>query len=266
MTYIDTHAHLSDKAFDPDRETVASAAAAAGVEKVFEILCSAEDWGKAALFEKFPAKFYFAVGIHPEYADQLKEENFAELRALAAGPGNILIGETGFDYWWDVSRKKEQGELLSRQLALSAELFKPCVFHCRNGKDPKADNAYRDLLDALKREWKYGGKNGKRGIMHSFSGSWEDAAESLDLGLYLGINGTFTYPRNGDLRETVRKAGLENIVFETDCPYLPPQSIRGKRNSPSSVPEICGAVAGHLGKTVSETAEKVYLNSLSFIE
>jgi len=280
MIFIDTHAHLSDKAFETDREELIAGLLQNGLGAVFEVLCSAEDWDKTALFDKYPENFFFSLGIHPEYPDQLKEENFSRLRGLLAGKKNLFIGETGLDYWWDVSHKKEQSELLLRQLDLSSELSKPCVFHCRNGRDPAVDNAYADLLGFLKKDWKYrpAGKKGggeavpgntrykKRGIMHSFSGSWEDAVKTLDLGLYLGINGTFTYPRNGELRGIVARAGLENIVLETDCPYLPPQSMRGKRNAPSSVIEICGAVASHLGKTVGETAERVYLNSVSFIE
>ncbi len=91
--------------------------------------------------------------------------------------------------------------------------------------------------------------------MNCFSGNWEDAKAGLDLGLLLGINGTFTYKKNHELRDIVKKAGLENIVLETDCPYLPPQAIRGKRNDPSQIPLIAQAMSEYLNVKIEYIAE-----------
>ena len=151
-------------------------------------------------------------------------------------------------------------------MKISKELEKPAIFHCRNGKNPKIDNAYQDLFEILVKEWEYNSNTNKRGILHSFSGSIGDAKKAIELNLYLGINGTFTYPKNKELREIVKIVGINNIVIETDCPYLPPQSMRGKRNTPLSVIEILNEVAAFLGVKFSEFQERIFLNSTSFIE
>lgn len=265
MKYIDTHAHLSDSAFEQDRQTLIENIFSKGISNIFEILCSAKDWDKTNLFEKYKEKFYFAFGIHPEYIEQNEDKNFLLLKEKLRNEKAIFIGEIGLDYWWDNSHKEEQKELLKKQLEISNEISKPVVFHCRNGKTPQ-DNAYTDLFDEIYKYWDYKGKNNKRGILHSFSGDFKDAQKAIELGIYLGINGTFTYPKNGKLREIVKKFGIENIVLETDCPYLPPQSIRGQRNTPLSIIEICQSISNYLEKGFGIVRERVYLNSISFIQ
>jgi TatD DNase family protein len=151
--------------------------------------------------------------------------------------------------------------MLAGMLPLSAKYAKPVVFHTRNGRDAKAGGAYPDLAAELKRSWSFNNGKRVRGVLHCFSGTWEDAKAGLDLGLLLGVNGTFTYKNNGPLREIVKKAGPGNIVLETDCPYLPVQSMRGKRNDPSYIPEIARAVAEFLGIKLEALAEATSANA-----
>ena len=257
---IETHAHLNDKAFDADRPAVLEKVFAAGVGKIVEIACAPGEWSQGeSLAAAYPGKIACAFGAHPEYTKTLPPAVMAELRAFMAKPCAAALGEVGLDYWWDVGTKEEQLALLDSQLPLCAEFSKPAVFHARNGKTA-AQDAYADLLEALKK-WEYRPAKKFRGVLHCFSGSWADARAGLDLGLLLGVNGTFTYKKNDDLRETVRKAGLENIVLETDCPYLPPQSSRGKRNDPSYLPEIAAMVATHLGAGNSQVADRTTANA-----
>lgn len=258
---IETHAHLNDKAFDADRPAVLEKVFASGVGRIVEIACAPGEWAQGeSLAAACPDKVRCAFGAHPEYTKTLPPDHMRELETFLAKPCAVALGEVGLDYWWEVGTKEEQLALLEAQLPLCAKFLKPAVFHARNGK-AAAQNAYADLLEALK-NWSYRPARKFRGVLHCFSGSWADASAGLDLGLALGVNGTFTYKKNDDLRLTVRKAGLEKIVLETDCPYLPPQSARGKRNDPSYLPEIAAMVATHLGVGNGQVADTTTANAI----
>ncbi|MBU2530729.1 MAG: TatD family hydrolase [Elusimicrobia bacterium] len=256
MKFIETHAHLCDKAFDNDREEIIGKSFSLGIEKIIEISCSAKDWQSALdLHDKYENKIFPVFGIYPGYIDELNTENLARLQDNLKKDFCAGIGEIGLDYYWDNSKKKEQFKILDSMIDLSNELKKICVFHARNGKDEKNDSAYADLAFKLKNDWSFDNKKRSRGILHCFSGNWEDAKAGLNLGLLIGINGTFTYTKNHELRDVVKKAGLENIVLETDCPYLAPQSIRGKRNDPSQVPLIARVMSEYLNFKIEYIAE-----------
>jgi len=258
---IDTHAHLTDKVFDADRKEVVGRCAALGVGKIVEIACAPSDWAAGEAFAAaFPGTVRCAFGVHPEYIKELPASYLPELEKYLQKSCAAAVGEIGLDYWWEPKRREEQLELLAGQLPLCARFSKPAVFHARNGKEP-AQNAYQELLAVLKHKWTHSPAGKFRGVLHCFSGAWADASAGLDLGLALGVNGTFTYKKNDDLRNIVRKAGLDNIVLETDCPYLPPQSARGKRNDPTFIPEIAAMVASYLGLGNSQVADKTTANA-----
>jgi TatD DNase family protein len=257
---IETHSHLNDKAFDADRKDVVERSLAAGVGKIVEIACQPSEWAQGEAFcGAWPGKVRCAFGAHPEYTRTLPPDLLAQLEAYMAKPCALALGEVGIDYWWDIGPKESQLALLDLQLPLCARYDKPAVFHARNGKTP-AQNAYADLLENLKK-WDYKPARRFRGVLHCFSGTWADAKAGLDLGLCLGVNGTFTYKKNGYLRDIALKAGIENIVLETDCPYLPPEGSRGRRNDPSFIPEIAAMVAAHLGLSNGAVAEQTTANA-----
>ncbi|MBI4802637.1 MAG: TatD family hydrolase [Elusimicrobia bacterium] len=260
--FIETHAHLNDKAFDADRDAVLDKCRAAGVDKLVEIACAAGEWGAG---EKLAAArqgaVFCAFGLHPENIEDAGPRQLAELPAWLEKKCCVALGEIGLDYWWKPEKKTEQLRLLAELLPLSVKFSKPVVFHTRNGRDLKTGNAYFELAQELK-DWTFNNKKKARGVLHCFSGGWEDAKAALDLGLLLGINGTFTYKNNGPLREIVKKAGLENIVLETDCPYLSVQSMRGKRNDPSYIPEIARAAAEYLNIKVEALAVATTANAV----
>lgn len=259
---VETHAHLNDKAFDADRRETAERSFAAGVERLVEIACQPGEWAQGeALCEAHPGRVKCAFGAHPEYIKALSPEQLAELERFLARPCAVAVGEIGLDYWWDIGPREQQLALMNSQLALCAGYGKPAVFHARNGKTPEQD-AYADLLADLK-GWGYSPGRRFRGVLHCFSGNWENARAGLDLGLCLGVNGTFTYKKNEELREIVKKAGPGNIVLETDCPYLPPQSSRGRRNDPSFIPEIAAMVAAHLGLSNGQLADATTANAFA---
>lgn len=262
MNFIETHAHLNDKAFDPDRAAVIDRTFKSGVEKIIEIACSAAEWRPAeALCALHKGKITAAFGIHPQYSEELTPENLNTLADYLKKENCSGLGEIGLDYYWDNLKKEAQFKLLEAQLALSNSSGRVCVFHARSGKDAAADNAYLDLAWELKKKWTLNNRKRARGVLHCFSGSREDSVAGLDLGLFIGVNGTFTYKNNQELRETVRKAGPSNIILETDCPYLPVQRMRGKRNDPSHIPEIGRAVAECLGLKPEALAELTTANA-----
>lgn len=256
---------MNDEAFDADRKEVIARAAGLGVGKIVEIACAPGEWAQGeALAAAYPGQVRCAFGVHPEYIKEFSPAVMPQLETFLGKPCAVAVGEIGLDYWWETGTREEQLALLETQLPLCGRFAKPAVFHARNGKTPQ-QNAYADLLRFLKDNWAYGTPKRFRGVLHCFSGSWADAKAGLDLGLALGVNGTFTYKKNCDLRDTVRKAGLENIVFETDCPYLPPQSARGKRNDPSFIPEIAALVAAHLGAGSSQAADRTTANAFELL-
>lgn len=257
---VETHSHLNDSAFDADRAEVLARVFASGVERVVEIACQPSEWRQGEeLCAAYPERVKCAFGAHPEYTKTLSSDQMSRLEASLATPCAAALGEVGFDYWWDIGTPQEQLALLEAQLPLCSRFDKPAVFHARNGKEAGQD-AYADLLKALK-SWDYRPARRFRGVLHCFSGSWEDAKAGLDMGLCLGINGTFTYKKNEGLREIIKKAGIGSIVLETDCPYLPPQGSRGQRNDPSFIPEIAAMAASYLGLSNREIADRTTANA-----
>lgn len=254
MNFIETHSHLIDEKFNQDRESVIKKIYASGIDKIVEISCMSKEWAKALkLCQSYKGRMFCAFGVHPEYAENISEEEKEELKKYLAMPEAVAVGEIGIDYWWEVGTRDSQKQLLSSQLELCSVFNKPAVFHARNGKKPE-QNAYADLLSVLN-NWKYSPKKRFRGVLHCFSGDEAQAKEALSLGLALGVNGTITYKRNGAIRDIIKKAGAQNIVLETDCPYLPPEGYRGERNDSSFIPEIAVFTASYLGISASQLAE-----------
>lgn len=250
LNLTDSHAHISDPAFKDDRDSVIKACFAAGVKTIFEVGCNIDEWGPALdLCGKYARGIYAILGLHPAYAANFSNEKFATLAASLRAPAARAVGEIGLDYYYKPFSKEQQIMVFERCLALAAEIKKPSVLHIRAGRAPGDFTAYEDAFSILKKHSVSGG------VLHCFSGRYEDAARALDLGFKLGFNGIITYKKNNDLRETLRRAGLKNIVLETDCPYLPPQSKRGQRNSPLNIPEIAQYIADFLNVPLEEVAE-----------
>ncbi|MFH1619496.1 MAG: TatD family hydrolase [bacterium] len=260
--FFETHAHLCDPAFDSDREKAIEASFAAGVSPIVEIACSPAEWQKALdLCSRHPGKIYCACGLHPHECDSALPRNLASLKESLKSPAAVAIGESGLDYFRSRFSRDEQLRVFSMVIDTANATGKPFVIHCRNSM-PAAQNAYADVLAVLKKEWKIASGGRFSGVLHCFLGSCRDAIEGMDMGLALGVNGTLTYPKNNGLRETIRKAGIGNVVLETDCPYLPVQSDRGKRNDPTSIPVIARALGGLFGLSEVETADFTTRNAL----
>ncbi|MGB2578477.1 TatD DNase family protein [Elusimicrobium simillimum] len=256
---IDSHAHMTDPAFDADRDAVIEACVKNGVKNILEIGCDVPEWEPTLeLAAKYKGIVYPVLGLHPSCGSNYSEDVLARLADLIVRPEVVAIGEIGLDYVHMSTAAEAQKEIFTNILGFTKTVNKPIVLHARKNNDPEDWGVYGDMFSILKSSW-MPGKTG--GVLHCFSGLYEHAAAALDMGLKLGINGIITYKKNNDLRETLKKVGLKNILLETDCPYLPPQSIRGQRNSPLSIPEIATFIADYLGVTVAQVADTTTENS-----
>ena len=260
ITFIDSHAHLNDEAFNEDREQIINSCFEAGVKQIIEIACEVNEWKPAVqLCEKYKGQIYGAASVHPINAEQFTESSFEDLKHFLALDIFKAVGEIGLDYFYEDSAPRAlQQEVFERQLALAQDIKKPIILHCRKGKALQDFSAYEDMFFALK---KY---NLSGGVLHCFSGRKEDAYRALDMGFYLGINGIIGYKKNDEVRQIIKQVGLKYLLLETDCPYLPPQSKRGQRNSPVNIPEIAQNLADILGKNINEVADITTQNAKAF--
>jgi len=253
---VDTHAHLGDPQFDADRDEVLSRAAAAGVARIVEIADEPEQWGRAvALARAHPDRMRCALGLHPYYADRFDAGFVARLKAaLAAAPEAVAIGEVGLDYAKAQITPEAQRLAFAAMLDAGRDWEMPLVIHCRD--------AYADLIAMLEDRF-HAPPKGRRfwGVVHCFSGTPEEAEACAALGFALGADGPVTYKKNDPLREAFRRAGPAFTVLETDCPYLPPQSSRGKRNEPRSVAEIAAKLTEVWSISVEEVARVTSRNA-----
>ncbi len=247
--FFDTHVHLGDAQFDADREEALARARESGVERLVEIADAPDEWGRAvALARAHPERMRCSLGLHPYYADRFDDRFLARLKdALAAAPEAVAIGEIGLDYAKAEVPHDVQRRAFAALLAAGRDWNVPLVVHCRD--------AYADLVPMLKDAFPRAPEGRRfRGVVHCFSGTPGEAESCAALGFALGADGPVTYKKNGALREAFRAAGPGVAVLETDCPYLPPQSARGRRNEPSAVPEIAAKLAEVWSLPVDEVA------------
>lgn len=260
--FIDSHAHINDEAFDTDRKDVIEKSLLAGVKNIVEIACEEPEWQQAAsLCAKYPQVFCAVCGIHPIYASARTEEQIKKLKEFLKNPVFRAVGEIGLDYaWLNSSTEIEQQNVFEEMLALAKETNKKVVLHCRKTNEPNDFKAYEDLFAIIKNH------DAQGGIFHCFSARYEDAKRALDRGFLLGLNGVISYKKNNELREIIKKIGIEHFVLETDCPYLPPQTKRGQRNSPQNIPEIAEFLAGLLNISLETCAEITTQNAKNFFK
>jgi TatD DNase family protein len=239
---FDTHAHIHGPDFDPDREAVLARAAAAGVVRIQTV---GTDLADSALALEVAARCGLdaAIGVHPHEAKDAPADLASALDALrAVAPvAPRAIGETGLDYYYDHSPRDVQRRVLIAQVRYARDVALPMIFHQRD--------AFEDFTEVLRSEF----APPMRGVVHCFTGDAAQARLLIDeFGLLLGIGGVVTFKAAEGLRGAVRAAGLDNIVLETDCPYLAPVPYRGKRNEPAFVAATAARVADVLDKPLDE--------------
>ena len=255
MELIDSHAHVDVDDFDADRDAMLERARAAGVRTVLAIGNGpeVEQLGAAVPFAERHDWIYAAAGLHPHEARHASEAHYAELERLARHPRVIAWGEIGLDYHYDHSPRESQMQVFRRQLELAHAAAKPVVIHCRE--------AWPDCLEILERGWR---SSGLGGVFHCFTGTLAEARRGIEMGFLVSFAGNVTYPKALNLREVARGLPLSNLLIETDCPYLAPQAVRGKRNEPANVAEVARTIANVRDLPADEVAAATSANFIKF--
>ena len=246
---FDTHAHYDDKRFDEDRDEILSSMPKNGVGLILNPGCDIETSKKAIEYAEKYSHVYAAVGIHPEYIEEIElDSTIKELKTLALSSKRIkAIGEIGLDYYWikEPELRAKQAELLRRQLALAKELDMPVIIHDRE--------AHADTLKIVEEFPEV------KGVFHCYSGSIEMAQRLISLGYLISFTGVITYKNAKKAVEVVENIPLDKLMIETDSPYMSPEPFRGKRNSSLYVYRMAEAIADikniPLDEVINQTTE-----------
>ena len=242
MTLIDTHCHLYSEEFSTDIDAIIKRATDEKVERFYlPAIDSSTHNAMLLLQEKYPGKCIAMMGLHP---CSVKENYLNELQVVEEWLSKkkfVAIGETGLDFYWDKTFSAQQYHAFNKQIELALQYNLPIVIHTRN--------AMAETIAVVK---EYAGK-GLYGIFHCFSGTYEDAADIIDMGFYLGIGGVVTY-KNSGLAQVLEKIDTQHLVLETDAPYLTPVPFRGKRNESSYLKYVADTIAAIKNITKEELA------------
>ncbi len=233
--FTDTHCHLYKEYYE-DLDEIINKINNSKISRVINNGC--DDKSNIEVLEsalKY-SMMYGALGIHPESADTYKEEDLEFVREHIHDDKIVAIGEIGLDYYWTKETRDKQIELFESQLKLALEVDKPVIIHSRE--------ATMDTIEILK-------KYNVRGVIHSFSGSYETACIYIKMGFLLGINGVITF-KNCNLKDVIEKIDLSNIVLETDSPYLTPVPYRGQKNDSTHVEDIAKFICDIKGISMEE--------------
>ena len=247
---LDAHAHYDDPAFDADRDALIASLPAAGIGLVVNAGSDlASSRASVALAERWPF-FRAAVGIHPHEASSWDGAAERELRALAAHPRAVALGEIGLDYHYDLSPRDVQKRVFERQLALAEELGLPVVLHERE--------ALGDTLEILARH------PGAKGMFHCFSGSPETAAECVKNGWYISLGGAVTFKNAKRPPAVMASVPGDRLLTETDCPYMAPVPFRGRRCDSTMIRRVLEAGAALRNEDEASLEAQIFANGLRF--
>ena len=229
MDFIfDTHAHYNDKAFDEDRTNLLDSFHESGILGVINCGTDIDSSKKSIELSEQYGYIYSAVGFHPEDINKADDNYLAEIKAIATHKKCVAIGEIGLDYYWVKDNKEEQKRFFTEQIILANEINLPVIIHSRD--------AHNDTLEILK-------KHKPQGVLHCFSGSVEIMNEALKLGLYIGLGGAVTFKNARVPLEVAEKLPLQRLLLETDCPYMTPVPMRGKRNQSTYISFVAEKIA-----------------------
>lgn len=250
---FETHAHYDDEKFDGDRvELLSHLLKENNIGNIVNVGASFRGCKDSLKLAESYDNVYAAIGIHPEEIDEASDEVLEWLRENASNPKVVAIGEIGLDYYWvkDPEGRAKQRIWFDKQMDLAKEVNLPVVIHSRE--------AAEDTFNTIK---SYNTQDVK-GIVHCYSYSKELALEYVKMGWYIGVGGVVTFKNGKKLVETVEAIPLENIVLETDCPYMAPEPHRGSRNSSIYLKYVAEKIAQLKGVSVEEVERITYENAL----
>ena len=241
--FTDTHSHIFNEYYD-NIEEVIKRAEENGINK---IISAADNINSCKELIKTTSKYnnlYMCLGIHPEHLDDSLDELETLIKENIDNKNLVAIGEIGLDYYWTKDNKEKQVKVFEYQLSLAEKYNLPVVIHSRD--------ATEDTINSIK-------KFKVKGVMHCFSGSFETYRIYKSLGFKVGIGGVITF-KNSKLKDVVEKMDLEDIVLETDSPYLSPEPYRGKTNEPKNILEVAKLIANLKGISLEELSQKTEEN------
>jgi TatD DNase family protein len=248
---IETHCHL-DYLDDEGLADTLTQSAAVGIERIITIAVSPSNLGRVMELTREAANIWGTQGIHPHEAETYDDQVEATIRAQAADPRILAVGEIGLDYHYDHADRAVQRKVFERQLQLAVELNLPVVIHTR-----EADEDTRDILRAFSPLLK------RKGVLHSFTSGLALAEYALAEGFTLGFNGIATFNSADNVREVITATPVEQILLETDAPYLTPVPYRGRPNAPFYLPLVAEKVAQVKQLDVETLLAQVYRNSMA---
>lgn len=247
---FDTHSHYADSAFDGDRDELLAALPDKGVRFAALAGSSMQDSAEnVALAQKY-GYIYAAVGVHPESVDETPSDYREKLTELVKSSEKVrAIGEIGLDYHYENYDRDKQILFFRQQLELARELSLPVIVHSRNASE--------DTLDILK-EYR------PAGVVHCFSGSAEVAREVIKLGMYIGFTGVLTFKNAKKALRALEAAPLDRLLLETDCPYMAPEPLRGRRCDSSMICYTAEKAAQIKGVSTQELLDITCRNGMDF--
>lgn len=252
MTLIDTHTHLDFDDFDRDRKAVLSRCQQLGVERLVVLGVYQRNLQRVWQLALSEPSVYAALGLHPIYLAEHRPEHLQQLRdrlaTLAGHPKLCAIGEIGLDYFVPSLDRTEQQLIFDSQLQMAADFDLPALLHVRR--------SHADTIATLKRF-----KLRRRGIVHAFAGSREEAREYIRLGFKLGLGGAATWPQALRMHRVIAELPLDSVVLETDSPDMAPATHPGQRNSPEHLPAICTVLASLMNISPERLAQASTKNS-----
>lgn len=249
MILTDTHTHLYSEEFANDRDAMIQRAFNAGVTRLFvPSIDSSYTQNMYELEQQYEGRVFLMMGLHPTYVKENYLEELAHVEAALAKRKFAAIGEIGIDLYWDKTRLKEQQYAFKHQIQLAKKYSLPINIHCRDAFDEVFE-----VLESEKGEELYG-------IFHCFTGDYEQAQRAIGYNMKLGIGGVATF-KNGKIDQFLDKIPLENIVLETDSPYLAPAPHRGKRNESSYTALVAQKLAGIYNIPIEDIAAVTTQNS-----
>jgi TatD DNase family protein len=274
--FVDSHCHLEGPKYEADRPEVVARAYEAGVGFLLAIgngnrpeeadcgIRLAETYSADLSTSDAPQRtpvVYASVGVHPHEAKLATDANLAQIEQWSRHSRVIAWGEIGLDYWYDLSPRDVQKRVFLSQLEMARSARKPVIIHCRSSKD--SWDAWDECLQLLAQHW---ASSGLGGIMHCFSGTLMHARKALSLGFLLSFAGNVTFPKADDIRRAATEAPLDQVLIETDSPYLAPVPYRGRRNEPAYVKEVARQI-GELRKMYAdEIGTQTTQNFLRFFD
>ncbi|PKM51149.1 MAG: hydrolase TatD [Firmicutes bacterium HGW-Firmicutes-7] len=248
--FFESHAHYDDLKFDQDRDILLASLKDEKITKVINVAANLTSSLRSLELAKKYDFVYATVGVHPHDVGAMMENDLETLIGLAAYDKVVAIGEIGLDYYYENSPKEVQKLWFREQINIAKDIGLPIIVHSRD--------AAKETYDIIKDSKAYE----VGGIIHCFSGSKEMAQKYVDLGFYIGIGGVVTYNNAKTLHEVVRAIPLENILIETDSPYLSPVPNRGKRNDSRNLKYVVSAIANIKEISEEQVIKTTYENGL----